>query len=321
MSDLRRTLWTLALLTSWLVRRLVREGLVLRSLVWPAALTAGTLLVTVATISAMRPTQAVALLGPAAEDAELRAEVLEHGWRIVESSDHDGLLERGEVMAATDGTTLWTNYVGTQQTLQLEAMLRIRAGAPWRPRPPRRLPTAQDTAPSGDLVLRMLAGLFCLYGVVFGLGSVARDRDDGSLEAELTLPVPRWVPGLSRWIAATAVLSVFYALCCLLFDALISTTDLAATLRNGAAACGATTAFGLALVGTSGVRQSFSGPFAFALAATTGLVGAGAWAPEVGAALPVASLAAGGSGVVPLLVSLLLGLAAAGVFALRSGRS
>ena len=99
-------------------------------------------------------------------------------------------------------------------------------------------PTARSQFARGDIVCAVLALLFVLYGLVFGLGGVARDRDDGTLEMELSLPIPRWVGGMARWIASTLVLSVFYTVSVWMLAALLPVPGMGAVIRNGIAAAG-----------------------------------------------------------------------------------
>ena len=146
----------------------------------------------------------------------------------------------------------------------------------------------------GDVACRLVGLLFVLYGVVFGLGGVARDRDNGSLEAELALPVPRWVGGLARWIASSLVLGAFYAATVLLFSSMFPVRDCGAVVRHGVAAASVGVALGLSAVGSAGLKNGFSGPLAVAMTGATGLA-------SVGAALtlawmPIASLLTNGSG-------------------------
>jgi hypothetical protein len=183
------------------------------------------------------------------------------------------------------------------------------------------MPDTADAAPQGALFSKLVAILFTLYGVVFGLGMVARDRDDGTLEAELALPLPHWVAGATRWLSATLVLSLFYAYSVILFDAIIGVADRGAMIRHGMAATGGATALGLVAVGKAGIKQGFSGPLAGGLTATMAVMGIGLAQPDIGSYLPLASLFAGGSGWIPVGVSLGLGVLASWIFSVRSART
>lgn len=317
-----RTWRGLALLTLTLTRRFLREGLVMRSLVWPTGITVGTLVATLVVAAILKGSVVVGITDQV--PAEVVQVIEAQGWATRTTDDPVGLVRRGSAWAATDGRALWAANPSVD-LLHLEAMLRAHHGADWTPAVHQASSTPQAPPEhSGDpglLICRMLAVLFALYGVVFGLGAVARDRDDGTLEAELSLPLPHWVPGLARWIAATAVLTGSYALAVVLFDAIMGVTEPATIVRHGFAACGGAAAIGLMAVGGAGLKQGFSGPLAAGLTLTTAAIGFGLGAPSIGHVLPLASLFAGGSGWGPVGATLALGLLSAGVFSVRSART
>lgn len=313
-----RTWRALALLTGTLTRRFLREGLVLRSLVWPTALCVLTLLITLGVASLLQSTGVVALADTLEPELVTELEGLQWPTRITD--DPEAMVRSGAAWAGTDGTTLWTRQHGVS-ALTIEAALRRHEGAPWVPVPRDALPDPTAGGAQGGLICRILAVLFALYGVVFGLGSVARDRDDGTLEAELSLPVPHWVPGLARWLSASALLTVFFANAVVLVHAILAVDDPWAMVRHGSAACAGATAIGLVSVGRAGIKQGFSGPLAAALTATTGGLGLGLAAPSWGQALPLASVFAGGSGWGPTGAAVAAGFVASAVFAARSARS
>ncbi len=313
----RRTLWAVALLTGILIRRFLREGFVLRSLVWPAVLTAGTLLVTLLVFAVAKESQVVGI--PADLDPMLVERLKAEGWTPKVTDDLEHSTRGQESWAATDGDMLWRSW--RPDSLRLESILRERKHAPWRPEPDVKMPSTLETAPQGALFSKLVAVLFTLYGVVFGLGMVARDRDDGSLEAELALPLPHWVAGATRWLASTLVLSLFFGFSVLLFDAIIGVAEPGALIRHGIAATGGATAVGLVAVGRAGVKQGFSGPLAVGLTGVMGLMGLGFTQPAIGSYLPLASLFAGGNGWIPVALTALLGAVASLVFSIRSARS
>lgn len=312
-----RTWRALVLLTTSLVQRLLRDGMVLRSMIWPSGITVGTLLLVLATFAVLgeRVEVAVDETVPPALIERLEA----HGWTVLRG-DAEALVREGRAFAGTDGRVLWTRSEGIRQ-LELEAVLREHAGAPWRPSARDALPRHGDDVAMADLLCRILAVLFALYGAVFGLGSVARDRDDGSLLAELTLPVPHWVPGLARWAAATAVITAFYAFAVATFHAILGVSDPWPFVRHGFAAAGGAAAIGLMVVGGAGLERGFSGPLATTMALVTGAMGAGLVLPDFGQALPIASVLAGGTGWAPAGAALVLGVLAAAVFSVRSART
>ncbi|MBX2802449.1 MAG: ABC transporter permease [Myxococcales bacterium] len=315
MSLARRIVRALWYLTGATVQRLLREGMVLRSMVWPGGVVIVTFAFTIALLAFFRPSRDVAIT-PDLEPALVTA-LEDGGFTVHPTDDPHGAVKALTQPVGTDGDTVWT--VGTSPTaLELEAIVRTYARDSWRPQPPNRLPDVSSTSQSGLIICRILAMLFVTYGAVFGLGSVARDRDDGSLEAELALPVPRWVGGFARWIASVLVLAVFYGVSVLMLAAIIGVHQSSAVIRHGIAGCGAGVALGLMVVGTSGLKNGFSGPFAAALTGVTALAALGTlqltW-------LPVASLFSRGQGYSALAVSIAFGLFSSVVYARRTGTS
>jgi hypothetical protein len=163
--------------------------------------------------------------------------------------------------------------------------------------------------------------IFSLYGVVFGAGLTARDRDDGTLALELSLATPRWVHGAARWLAGTVVLGIWVVLGVAFTGALLGLPDPAAALSDGLAAATASVALGLASVGRASIKTGFAASLALGLVGTTGLLGLGALWPDGGRFIPLASIAAGGYGGVPLGVALLMGAGSVAAFTLRSARA
>ncbi len=284
-----------------------------RSVVSPALIAAGTLGATALILSWYRPPRNVGVSAdtPAAIQQDLR----DAGFDVMPVPDAWAAVATDGLPTATDGRTLWVLGIATEG-LEVERVLRMSHQAPWWPDPPSRLPTYEEAQAMGQQVCPALAVFFVLYGVVFGLGSIARDADDGALAAELTLPIWRVVPPLARWVAATAVLTLFYALCVALVAAMVGVTDPGATVRNGAAACGGSAAIGIAVVGAHGLRAAFSGPFALGISGATAMLAVGA--TPAGPFLPVASVVAGGSGWIPMVVAGAAGVAASGAFAWRT---
>lgn len=313
-TPLKRTLSALLLLTTTTVQRLLREGMVLRSMIWPAAVVVGTLAATIVIMAFLRPAREVAV--PPGCDPELVEILEEAGFTIHTVPDPRAAVDEELVSVATDGRQLWARGTSTL-ALEVEEFARIQAGSPWRPSS-RDLPDRGAGEEQGRKICRILGMLFVMYGAVFGLGSVARDRDNGTLEAELALPVPRWVGGLARWIASVGVLALFYALSVVMLDAVVGVREPGATIRHGLAAAGGGVAIGLGVVGTAGLKQGFSGPFAAALTGVTGLAAVGYLGVDW---LPVASLFSDGDGYAAVAVSVGLGLLAAAVYAHRTGRS
>ena len=314
----RRTLYALGLLTTNLVRRMLREGLVLRSLTFPLAITAGALLGTPAVVAVGGTPPVIVTSDPALVPALTRA-LSGREITVLVDADPAAFVASGRARAGTDGHRVWTMGLRAE-TLMIESADRETLNAPWKFDPVTRLPDGSVGARLGTMIGRLLSGVFAMYGVVIGAGTVARDRDDGTLAAELSLPIPHWVHGASRWIAGSLVLAAFSATGVVLFTALIGNTDPAALARSAAAADATATALGLWAVGRAGLRGGFAGPLAAGLTGATAIFGVGYRWPAIGAWIPIASLATDGDGWAPLGASLLVGLAAIVSFA-RANRA
>jgi hypothetical protein len=86
-------------------------------------------------------------------------------------------------------------------------------------------------------------------------------------------------------------------------------------IRHGIAAASVGVALGLSVVGTAGLKNGFSGPFAVAMSWATGLAAIGGamdlwW-------LPIGSLFTGGDGWAPLGVAALVGALSAAFYGWR----
>ena len=304
-------------LTGVTVRRLLREGLVLRSLVWPGLLAAGTLTATFAVVAALRSPPLVAIdpsTPPAVVDALSAADLT-----LLVRDDPRRAVQQGTAPVGTDGRTVWV--VDALLGEKVEAVVRGAVGATWSPTipPADAAPPPPDDLPAlpPDAAGRVLGLLFMLYGLVFGLGQIARDREAGILDAELCLPVPRWITGFARWLGSTVVLAVFLALSVGLVAAVIPIGSPWPSIIHGTAAVAAAVAIGMAVVGNAGLRQGFSGPFGVGMTLTTAAASTGlrfdvAW-------MPVASLFSRGSGAPALALGLLSGVVGSLVYARRSG--
>ncbi|MBW1877735.1 MAG: ABC transporter permease subunit [Deltaproteobacteria bacterium] len=309
-----RTLRGLLLLTGALLQRLTREGLVLRSLTFPTGLTVGTLVLTIGVVAWVRWDPLVAIT---ADLEHLQPALVENGLRTAIVDDPQADVEAERAWAGTNGREIWLSGSGPK-ALILESMVRQELGADWRPdtdvpKPPLRVAIAM-----GRRVVMLLGVLFALYGVVFGAGMIARDRDAGILEIELSLPLPRWVVGASRLLAGTLSLSVFLALGILMVDAVIGIPNAWATIRHGiACACGST-CIGMLVIGRAGLKAGFTGPLTTGMSLATGLVAVGLTAPGFARWLPLASFASSASGWEALAGAAVLSIITLVVFTLRS---
>lgn len=312
-----RSLRAFVLLSLDGMRRLLREGIVLRSLVFPVVLTILAVVGTVAVVLWIQAPRSLAL-SPEAAHPELVAAVEADGDRVVVVADPGQAVRDDEAAIGTDGTTLWIGN-GGHPPLRLEAKVREHLGTVWRPYRPeaqRKASVQNDDAPRRLAVF--IGALFALYGVVFGAGGVARDRDQGTLDAELAMPVPHVVVGFARWTSGTLVLSAFFAMSVGLVHAIMGVGDPTPLILHGGAACGASTAIGLLVIGRAGLDRGFAGPMSAGLVAVFGLAGAGlARGPMQW--VPIASLLArDASAWPPVLGAIALGVVAALAFARRT---
>ncbi len=313
LQDLR----ALALLTEILLRRLLREGLVVRSLVFPPLLAVGTMMLTIAVVAiAKSGPAAVALTDELMADQALVTAFHEQGMQVVADPDPALAVSEARVWAGTDGDTLWV-FGGSTEAFAAEAVLRRSKNAAWVPE----YKVIRDQGPKNvrrtRIIMVALSLLFALYGVVFGAGSVVRDRDEGTLESELSMPVPFWVHGAARWLAGSIAVCLFYAFGLALVDAVLGLPDSVSSLRHGIAACSTATAVGLFVAARAGANTGFSGPLAAGLTAVTSLLALGLAAPAFTRFIPLASLWTDTAGWEALAVAALSGVVATWTFSRR----
>ena len=188
MREFHALLW----LTLTLIRRLLRYGMILRSLSFPAALISLTLVLTVAVISWTRPPP-VLVVTPQLYSQDLATALDVHDI-VLTAMKHRN---RGCARVAPPVQT--AIRFGFREPRKPASRLKSRRPdiridvAAQRPI----LPAPETIHELGALIVRLLLGIFALYGAVFGTAMVARDREDGSLELDCTLPVHRWVHGAS----------------------------------------------------------------------------------------------------------------------------
>ncbi|MBN2799002.1 MAG: ABC transporter permease subunit [Deltaproteobacteria bacterium] len=314
---MRRAWRALAALVLSLWLRLAREGLVVRAILFPLLLSAATLTATLGVVVMVAPLQTVAMT-PAAWE-ELRDDLPAHIFMPYLAEDPKEEVWTRRAWGGTDGHILWLRY-GGQRANYLEGVIRRHRDAPWRQAEVFSVSSTETVSVQGGQIARIMGALFTLYGVVFGVGMVARDREDGSLAAEFSLPIPRWVPGLARWIAGSSVLAAFFAYSVLLWSALFGVDEVGAIQRSGVAASLASVAVGLLVLGDARMGRGFSGALSKGLMVGAGLLGVGMAWPAVGVWLPIASLTAHGGGWVALALSLALGPLAAWSLARGSQR-
>lgn len=299
-------------LVAGLLRRMAREGLVVRSLAWPPAIVLLTLVGTMGVLATFNAPAPVAI--PVDADSALEHAIRAAGYEVTRTEAPADEVASGRLRVATDGATIWSS-LGSRESLEVEGALRTLAGARWLPESPPRLPSAAQVGQSGRSICRVLTLLYVLYAVVFTLGGVLRDRANGTLEAELALPMPRWASGVARWFAATWVAGLFCALSVVLVSATVGIDNLGATIRHGIAGCNAAAGIGLVTAASARSKRGFSASFAWAVTLTTvvGTAGNAADLPW----LPIAGTFGGTDGHVALLVSLVFSAACIGRYAVR----
>lgn len=320
------TLRAITLLTLDLLRRFLREGIVLRSLVFPVGLAWGTIAATVFAVLLWRAPASVVLandlhLPDSTTEEALLADLEASGWPIMRTDDPKTWIQQGRGTVGSDGKTIWMHRTGAD-ALAVEEVLRDHGRADWKLATRGHTQRVQATAGSSRILMQFVGALFAFYGVVFGAGSVARDRDQGTLESELAMPVPTWVHGLSRWLAGTLLLSMFFSVSVFVFASLLPFEAPLTVVLHGVAACGGATAIGLVVIGRSGLEAGFAGPMSTGLVMVVSLLSFGLANRTVGAVLPVASLLARApDGWTPVFVATLWGLIATAIFTFRTARS
>ncbi|MCK6523708.1 hypothetical protein L6R49_20040 [Myxococcota bacterium] len=280
----------LGLLTASVLTRTLREGLVLRALIWPALIIALTLLCSATFVAGLYASKSAAV-----PDAALAEVLVAKGLDARVYADPEAAFVSGEVDRAAfegpEGWVLLARFDGAYTTM-MESELRGRLDAAWRPMLVPRAGRSAALGPTTRLLIGLLAVLFVLYGVVFGAGGLSRDQQDGSLDAERALPVPVWVHAASRLGAAGVALSVAFAASVGLIHAILGvTTPIAWCVAGGLSGLGGA-ALGLGLMARAGRAESLSGPLSRGLVAVTGLMALGYSAPDVGRHLPVATVGA-----------------------------
>ncbi|MCB9663026.1 MAG: hypothetical protein H6732_02860 [Alphaproteobacteria bacterium] len=311
----------LVLLTLDGIRRLLREGIVLRSLTFPVVLALFAVGGTVIAVLLLQPPPRLAI-PPALDASPLAADVRADDWEVLVTDTPEEAVVDGTAALATDGTTLWIG-AGGHPPLRLEAIVRTHLQTRWRPvQPPKRRAAEIQESEAPRQLAVFIGALFALYGVVFGAGSVARDRDEGTLDAELSTAVPHVVHGLARWLAGSLVLGGFYGLSVALVDAIMGVQDALQLALAGLASCAASTAVGLGVIGRAGLDRGFAGPMSAGLVAVFSVLSAGLADRAAGAYLPIASLVVrDASWPIPLGVACAMGIVASLAFARRTAVS
>jgi hypothetical protein len=216
------------------------------------------------------------------------------GFSVVEVPDAGEAVRAGRAsLAAAPGEAGIVLLRGgiTAPALRAEAALREALAAPWRLDLPAPEANARDAGLAAGWMAAIVAFLYVLYGVVLGVGLVARDRDEGSWEAEHGLPLPFWVHGAARLAAGCLALWIGLLATLALLHALIGIEGVSRWLWLGAASAAAGVGLGLLALSRASA-EGFSGPLSRALSAALLGVGLGFAAPKLGAFLPICALSA-----------------------------
>lgn len=277
--------------TGWmtlaLMRRAIREGIVLRSFVVPGAIAVLGLLVTMIATVALSPASRVGIPQDAPEGMEalFEAEDIE----VVRFADPEAAVENRLVdVAVLPGRLVLDTR--SAQPLVAERAARTALGGHWRPafslaERKERIPPPQPA----QVIVRMLAGLFCLYGVVFGAGGIARDRSEGLLDVELAVGVPHTLVAVARWTSSVLVILLPLLATIAAVDAVLWVEGAFALALHAMAGVGAAVAIGIIAVGQADLDRGFSGPLATGLGSLIAFMAAGTL-PVLGTFVPIGSI-------------------------------
>jgi hypothetical protein len=308
-----------------LLMRLLREGMLVRALVWPGALVGLALIGSALLVALLTRNPAIAV-----DDPNLVAPFEQAGFDVSLVDDPARSLRDGDVRRATwveGGRRVLGLSVAGRDGLRAEAILRDAIGAGWRldvPPPPGR---SADLDGQSTRLAALVAVLYALYGIVLGAGALVRDREQGVLEVDLSLPHPAWVHGLARQLAPALALGLGLLATLWLVGALLGLPESGRWWREGTCAATATVSLGTLLaagwrgplLGRGGAADGLTVPLSRGLTGTTSLLALGWAAPEVGRFLPVSSLAALAQGAAPAFSTPLVGLLLLGIVAWRFG--
>jgi len=266
-----------------LLTRALREGLIVRALAWPGLLTVLAVVTAAAAVAVSEGGSRVAVSDP------ILSEALEaRGLTVVQSEDPEQLLRSGDAEAAVWRDEGWVLGLsaGGRSALEVEAVVRDHAGAAWTivlPPLERRDPRM---GPVTSLLLGLMAVLFTLYGVVFGAASLLRDREDGTLEAERSLPLPDLAHAWARLLTSGLLLAGGFLLSVGLVHGLLGVDRPFAWAVTGSAAGLAGAAIGL---GAMSRAKTLSRPLAIGMMVAMALI-AGGWSTPALSWLPIASV-------------------------------
>jgi hypothetical protein len=273
------------------VLRLMREGLVVRALLWPGLLTTLSIFVSAAYTVTWRGGNYLYTDQP-----ELVAPLEEDGFEVTVLDNPEALLfdRRADRAVWREGDKLvlgvrWAEYLKSRA----EVRLRDVTGERWRLELPPSSPKPRhrdDLIPITGVIAGIVGLLFTLYGVVIGTGALYRDRSSGVLESDLALPIPRWVHPVARILALAAVLGPAMIVSLVVVDSLLSMNQMGSWMIDGFFAAVAGGALGIGLMARADARRGFSAPLSQGLMGSMALISLGYWAADVGRYLPLLSL-------------------------------
>jgi len=292
-ASVRATGW----LTLALMRRSIREGIVLRSLVVPGAIAVFGTLATMLVTTWMLPAARIAVDDDAPIEVVDRIEAL--GGEPVAVPDVMEALHASVADVGISRGRLLVDLRGAQP-LGAEHIARHALGGRWLPATSPRA-TQDRIPPTGpaQAIVRMLVGLFCLYGVVFGAGGIARDRSMGLLDAELVVGLPHVAIGMARWLASVTVVALPLVATIAAVDAVVWVEGAATLGWHGVAGVAASVSVGMVAIGQADLDKGFSGPLALGLGSLAALFSAGL-TPGLGSLVPVGSILLAGPATDPL---------------------
>lgn len=270
--------------------RFMREGFVVRALVWPGLLCSLSLVITAGAYAFFGTTPTIYVTDASWTE---RLEADSFDVRVVE--DPETLLRDGEAVRAIwrDGETIVLGHaLGGRATLIAESIVRELADSPWRIEVPELEARPEDVDTQAGMMAGIIGLLYTLYGVVMGAGSLYNDRSSGFVESELAFARPRWMPAASRVIALSGILVPGLAATLLLISALLPIDRVGTWIMHGGAAAATGGSLGLLLVSRGSIDKGFSAPLTRALMAAMALLGIGWMQPGWAYTLPICSLGA-----------------------------
>jgi hypothetical protein len=273
------------------ILRLMREGLVLRALLWPGLLTALTMFISASFTVAWRSSNSIYV-----SESSLVAPLQADGFEVTMTDNPESIvanrLTERAVWREGDHLVLGVSLIESSRS-KAEMLLRNLTQERWRLELPTQQAKSQATKeirPITGMVAGIVGLLFTLYGVVIGTGALYRDRSSGVLESDLALPVPRWLHAAARLFALATVLGPALVVSLLVVDSLLALHQVRMWMFDGFVAAVAGGTIGVALMARADAKRGFSAALSQALMLSMGLISLGFAQPTWGHFLPVLSL-------------------------------